>query len=142
MKTKTIISLSFLLVNMAFSACLCNYETRTVQDEYETSQCVVIAKVISKTKIIDSEGFISHYKYELLVGKRFKGDCPKQLIFMDENDSGRIPMESGGTYLLFIADISTIDIASCCGNSGLISEKKGILENLEKLQNQSSDPAR
>lgn len=122
-----------MLASVALPYCPNNYKTRSVQEEYRSSQCVLIVEVLSKEGILDTEGFFSHYKYELSVQKRFKGKCPKTLTIMDENDSGRFDMTIGKQYLIFIEDMNSIDIASCCGNSGLLADKKAVVAELNKL---------
>ena len=133
MKIKLTIGLSITLISTAFSVCVNNYETRPVQEEYQSSQCVLTVKVTSKTNISDAEGFWSHQKYDLMVLKRWKGACPDKLTFLDKNDRGRFYMDVGKEYLVFIQDMKSIDIYSCCGNSGLIAEKKDVLKQLKNL---------
>ena len=136
-KKATIITLSIALISTAYSYCVNDYKKRSVQEEFQSSQCVLIVKVESKANISDEEGFWSHQKYELSVLKRFKGTCPDKLTCIDENDSARFYMEADKQYLVFIEDMTSIDIHDCCGNSGLLADKKAVVEKLNKLSNHS-----
>jgi hypothetical protein len=117
------------LISTAFSVNL--NPPKTVQEEFNKSECVIIAEVASKTKIIDNEGFVSAYIYQLIRVRCLKGSCPEKLNFKDENDTGRFDMEEGSQYLLFIKDLKSVDIDNF-GFSGLVTEKQDLINQLSK----------
>ena len=65
----SIIALTIVLSSTAFSYCLNDHKKRSVAEEFQSNQCVLIVNVESKINILDEEGFWSHQKYELSVQK-------------------------------------------------------------------------
>jgi len=128
MKTRLSIALSIALISTAFSVNL--NPPKTAQEEFKSCECVIIAEVISKTKVVDKEDFISAYSYQLRSIDCLKGKCPEELTVVDENDSGRFDMEKGNQYLLFIKNLKSIDIDNF-GFSGLVSEKQDLIKQLK-----------
>jgi len=72
-----------------------------VEEEFDSSKCVLVGRVVTSRQILDSDHFIQGTFYTVRVEELLKGGHEKQVEIYDENSSGRFPMRVGGRYILF-----------------------------------------
>src|SRR5262249_4351590 len=66
----------------------------------------------------------------------FRGKISSRFRIIDGNNSGRVGLEEGQTYLLFLSFMKEDNAwaVDSCGNSGRIQESGTVLREIEKLQ--------
>jgi hypothetical protein len=129
---------SILLIASLCSAYCPSYPN--VKQEFAESKLVFIGKVISEEKVHESsDGYFDGINYTILVVETLRGKLGQVVMVFSENSSGRFPMETGETYLVFtsltpdtFAGVPVYTI-SYCGNSGKVQEKKNALSLARKL---------
>ena len=127
----------FGLANTALGACL--LDDYSVGAEYGRSIAVVTATVLSERTVPDKKEpeFIAGTFYTLRILESFRGTLTNTAEVYSENSSGSFPMEKGKSYLLFLYRAEGGLSADPCGNSGLVSEKKDVLETVRALRKTS-----
>jgi hypothetical protein len=116
----------------ASAACLVPHPR--VCAEFFSSDAVFVGKVISIRTVPESgnSGF-DEWIYQLKVQKVFRGQMPKVTEVRTENASGRFPLVSGKTYLLFArTEQGHLQITNC-GNSSAITDGKKALADLKTI---------
>src|SRR5271170_5947360 len=114
-------------LELASGACLLN--DYSVPSEYQRSTAVVIAQPVSERTIMDREepDLIAGTIYTISVKEFFRGSLSGKVDIYSENSSGRFPLITGKTYLLFLYSQQGYLSADYCGNSGLIGEKTNVI---------------
>ena len=107
--------------------------------EFFKSDVVLVGRVISE-RIAPPQGsyFIDGWWYRLSVGKVFRGGTPETMNVFTENSSGRFPLEVGRQYLLFARKDHDRLVIDNCGNSGLVSEVRDKILEIEEVEKRSS----
>jgi hypothetical protein len=129
---------SILLIATLSSAYCPSYPD--VKQEFVESELVFVGKVISEEKVhASSNGYFDGINYTISVIETLRGKPGQVVIVFSENSSGRFPMETDETYLVFtsltpgtFADVPVYTI-SYCGNSGKVQQKKNALSLARKL---------
>ena len=126
--------MAFSLANAVLGACL--LDDYSVSAEYARSVAVVEATVASIRTVRDQAEpeFISGTIYALRIHASFRGPLTNTVDVFSENTSGRFPIEKGKRYLLFLHQDGNQLSADNCGNSGLVSQKKSVLETVRALR--------
>jgi hypothetical protein len=112
----------------------------TVEEEFRSSNIVVIGTVIRSTDIFDSDGFISGTFYSIRVSEVLKGRPGKTVDLYSENSSGRFPMDGRVSYLVFaykgvFEGVKGSHLAvDSCGNSGTLKDSGKTLVIVRKLR--------
>ena len=82
----------------------------------------------------ESGAYYDGHNYTVQVHEVFKGNPTNTVVIFSENSSGRFPMSVGSTYILFVYyELGRYQIDSC-GNSGLLSEKQNVVQNVRQLK--------
>jgi len=121
-------------VNASIAACL--QGDYSVEAEFKRSVEVVLAKVISERTVPaapDDPDSVDGTNYAVRVLETFRGQRRKSLTIYSENSSGRFPMQSGRTYILFLYEQQGRLSADYCGNSGLESRKANVVSAVRRL---------
>jgi hypothetical protein len=120
------------------AACLLN--DYSVEAEYARSTAVVLAKVSSERLVpsADEAGFDDGVIYTVKVQESLRGSTSPTVEVFSENSSGRYPMSKNRSYVLFLYEAGGRLSADYCGNSGLASQRQGVLVKLRALK-QSGD---
>jgi hypothetical protein len=106
----------------------------SIAEEYADSQNVIIGKVIEKKDIPESDNYYDGTNYTIEIQEVIKGNLINTVFIFSENSSGRFPMSIGETYILFIYyELGRYHIDSC-GNSGLLSGKQNVVQNVRQLK--------
>ena len=122
LKSLTFIFLGHILGH-AHAVCLNGHPT--VENEFQRSDDVVVARVLDSVAIRDPEepDMVGRYRYNLHIQRSFKGrPAGRDIVIFSENTSSRFPMDVGEEYLLFIRQWSEGDAVDACGNSSLLSK--------------------
>ena len=118
----------------AFALCL-DGRHPDVTAGFRVSHYVVTAVVESsrnESSPDDPEG-IADTVYTVRVVRVFKGKPDRLLSITSENTSSRFPMSIGKEYLLFVRTSEQENWVDSCGESGLLVQRKGDLEEVEKM---------
>jgi hypothetical protein len=128
-----LIAIAFILVSsIATAVCLNGHPS--IREEYANSQTVFIWKVIAEKAVPESGNYYDGHDYTVQVQEIFKGDSTSALVIFSENSTGRFPMSVGSTYILFVYyELARYQINNC-GNSGLLSQKRDVVEAVRTLK--------
>ncbi len=112
----------------------------SVESEFRASKAVVTAKVTAIEKVPGSQDgyFLDGTVYHIHVQKHFKGDDSSNLVIFSENSTGRFDMTLGDTYLLFIYEEDGRLNVDNCGNSGDVTKRAAIVQEVMKLAHPKS----
>jgi hypothetical protein len=107
----------------------------TVTCEFLDSDVVLIGTVIS-TQNTPAQGdeFDEGWTYEMSVQKMYRGPDGKTIKVFTQNNSARLPLETGREYVLFATKIEGRFVIFGCGNSALLSKAGKTIEELDKLR--------
>ena len=108
----------------------------SVKAEFPRSVAVVKVLVVSERSEPDPDApeFVGGTIYKVKIQESFRGTLQGAVEIFSENSSGRFPMDSGRSYLLFLYRDGERLSADPCGNSGLASEKKDVLATVRALR--------
>lgn len=115
-----------------------------VEQEFKSSDAVIVGMVTNSTNIMDQDGFISGTFYSIRVSETLRGRSSKAVDLYSENSSGRFPMEVGTLYLVFAYEGSFEGATGLhlainnCGNSGTLEQSKNALAMVRKLEASSN----
>src|SRR5438046_683826 len=93
---------AFAMSHAAMGACL--LDDYSVKAEFVRSVAVVRVLVVSERNVPDPDApeFIGGTFYTVRIQKSFRGALDGTVKVFSENSTGRFPMESGRSYLLFL----------------------------------------
>ena len=100
--------------------------------EFFKSDSVFVGTVVAQTAVINKEGY-DGWVYRLRVRKVYRGPTQDFIEVYTENTSGRFPLDTGETYLLFAYTFEKRFTITCGGNSAKLSEAGDALRQLEDL---------
>jgi hypothetical protein len=106
-----------------------------VCSEFFQASAVFAGTVISVSARSDTDGFIAGWTYLLKVKKDYRGQKTPFVKVFTANDSGRLPLTKGSTYILFPSlNDGTLQIYGC-GNSVNVSQAKaqGVIRQLDNV---------
>ena len=112
------------------------HDDYSVKAEFPRSVAVVRVLNVSERNVPDPDApeFIGGTIYEVRIQESFRGTLQGTVEVFSENSSGKFPMESGKSYLLFLYRQEERLSADPCGNSGLASTKKDVLATVRALR--------
>jgi hypothetical protein len=122
------------------SLAACVVDDYSVEAEYDRSVTVVVAKVVSDAKIPNYELSDScwSFAYTLKIKELFRGSSAKTAEVFGDNGRGCFPLTKGKTYVLFLYEELGRVSVDPCGNSGLVSQKHGVVTRLRALKTTSN----
>lgn len=107
----------------------------TVACEFLNSDAVFIGRVLStRTTPAQGEQFDEGWTYEMNVLRMFRGPTGKTISVFTENNSGRLPLDNGKTYILFATKGQGRFVIGYCGHSALLSQAADTVKELDKLR--------
>jgi hypothetical protein len=127
-------------VPMAASA-FCGRGHPDVARELKDSRLVFVGKVLGATEWSHDGGFPDGTLYSVEVTDLLKGAGPSLVTLYSENSSGRFPMETGASYVIFAYEgafefrTSPEFAVDNCGNSGSLAEPRAqdVLAQVRRL---------
>ena len=127
-------AISAVWLTSAIAGFVCLNGRPAVDAEYRL-RTVFIGTVISErseppTKEWDQEGTT----YTVRVDERLRGQLPRRVRLFSENSSGRLPMEVGTKYLLFVYSDRGRTMVDNCGNSEAHSVSSPKLRDVRRLK--------
>jgi hypothetical protein len=122
-----------LLLPVSRAVCVCPKPDPKVCAEFFKSEQVFVGRVASQLTAPPGGGFIDGWWYRLSVHKVFRGTARKTIDVFTENSSGRFPLEVGREYLLFASKYDGRLVIANCGNSGLVSEVRDKIREIDKI---------
>ena len=138
MNHRSALALALLIMaRPASPACLLG--SYSVADEWARSSYIVTATLALSVPVPDTDTSQGGMLYVIRVLKTYKGKATSKLKIFSENSSGRFPLESQKTYLLFVSPntveafrdpILTVDN---CGNSGPLPQSEATLDQVREL---------
>lgn len=115
----------------------CSTPNQTVAEELKDSVAVFIGRVVrirKAPKLCPDPG----WTYSLKVKKVFRGNLGDHVEVSTENNSGRLPLEMGRDYLLFVKEsCGPLMIYGGCGHSAPAERAKSVVRELETVTNSS-----
>ena len=121
------------------------YRHPSVPAEFKNSALVIFGRVTSKRNISepdDPEGYSSTI-YTVQVLETFKGTPQRTIRLLSENTTARFAMDTGKTYLLFVSQSRSTDMAGQkrlpeayvdnCGNSAVAKDAVSVIEAVRRL---------
>ena len=143
---KYLLALGTILMFASSAAGVCNVpQPRLVCAEYFASKVVVEATLIGTKDIGDKDdpGGTLAFEYSLRADHVIRGQISEVFRVYEGNDSGRaiFGWKTGQKYLLFLFYSSSDKSWELdgCGNSGLLSGAKAVLEQIKKIQTVHQD---
>ena len=109
----------------------------TPEQEFRKSAAVVVGRVLSQKETPPPKSLNGWYEgttYSIEVREIVHGSVPKQLSLFSENSTGRFPMRTGSTYLLFLYEQDSVLMVDNCGNSNKLEKARSILTAVRKLK--------
>ena len=105
-----------------------------LEKELDTADVVAIGTVVSEKRVPESspEAYDDGSVYRFRIEETLRGHRYKTLDLFSENTSARFPMDIGRRYLVFVTKARRNFGVSNCGNSGALSERSLILEEVRK----------
>jgi len=127
---------SVLLTGSAHAWC----ETRpSVEVETKETPLIFIGSLISTTKVVDKDGFISGTFYKVRAKEMLKGAPVASVELYCDNDSGRFEIDAGFEYLIFAHYEDHFDgvpgrhlTIDDCGNYGVLAKSEKTLAAVRK----------
>jgi hypothetical protein len=108
------------------------YRSIPIEAEFKRAFVVVTAKVRSVRNIPDGD-LVAFVKYEVVPTEILKGPELGAFTIVDENDSGRFPMDRGKSYLLFVTASGGVSEVNSCGWSDELSAAGETLRRVRAL---------
>jgi hypothetical protein len=105
----------------------------TIQHEYRHSLAVFVGRVRGSRQDTATANWSEGTTYTVSVVRTFRGALSPTVELFSENSSGRFPMDSGATYLLFVYKNMGRLAVDNCGNSGLLSSSGDVRDVVERL---------
>lgn len=101
--------------------------------EFFHSDAVFVGTVVAEIPVLAEEGFCEGWVYRLRARKTYRGPAQDMFEVFTGNDSARLPLDVGETYLLFASTSGGRLTIVGCGNSAKLSEAGDAIRQLEKL---------
>jgi hypothetical protein len=106
---------------------------------YFKSDVVLIGQVTSTDTIKDSGGDRKGWSYTLKVIKSYRGAAVPTMKVFTANDSGKLPLEVGKTYLLFASQVDGRLSIGYDEVSGELKDAQQALKDLDKIMARRPD---
>jgi hypothetical protein len=131
---------SFLLWSFnAFAVCVDG--NPSIKQEFNKSIIVCIGRVVAERFTPESKDYLEGVTYTMIVKEVFRGSPSKTIQIFSENSSGRFPMVTSSSYLVFIHKGVNRLIVDNCGNSGDVSRKLEEISVLRKMKHNNLSQA-
>lgn len=121
------------LLALGSAAAFCFQPNPKVCAEFFRNDAVLTGTVLAEYKVVGEDDSIYGWTYRLRVKRVYRGHAGDEIEVFTENDSGRLPLEVGETYLLFPRTIDGRLTIGYCGNSAKLTEAGDALRQLDDL---------
>jgi hypothetical protein len=101
--------------------------------EFFHSDAVFVGTVVAEIPVLAGEGFDEGRVYRLRARKTYRGPAQDMFEVFTGNDSARLPLDVGETYLLFASTSGGRLTIVGCGNSTKLSKAGDAIRELENL---------
>jgi len=123
----------FFTVNAGTALAVCLEPHPRVCAEFFRSDAVFVGTVVSVRNLPEKGEFTGGWVYQLMVKKMYRGFVQETIEVLTQNDSGRLPLDKGHTYLLFATKREGQFWIGGCGNSAKVTKGDDAIQEIEQV---------